>query len=187
MKKFSKQRLFEMMEKLNPEFILNEDFVPRSVGTNMTRSVSTDMGLLDLHKKYTQSDNWKKPNGLWYQINSSWVNLCIKNNKDAESHGFEPHYAFEIKNYNIIINVDLTNVVILDTRDKVIEFSKKYDNGEFFIKWNDVAKDYKGIEIPNYKSVNYYKWMNGWDINSGCIWDLTTIKNYKVNDCEIYK
>ena len=144
-----------MMEKLNPEFILNEDFVPRSVGTNMTRSVSTDMGLLDLHKKYTQSDNWKKPNGLWYQINSSWVNLCIKNNKDAESHGFEPHYAFEIKNYNIIINV--------------------------------VAKDYKGIEIPNYKSVNYYKWMNGWDINSGCIWDLTTIKNYKVNDCEIYK
>jgi len=176
-----------MMQKINPEFILKENFVPRSVNTNTTRSVSTDVEFLDLHKKYVQTNDWKKPNGLWYQINNSWVNLCVKYNKDAELHKIKPHYAFEIKNYNIKINVDLTNVIILDTRDKVIEFSEKYGNGEFFINWIDVANDYKGIEIPNYKNVNFYKWMNGWDISSGCIWDLSIIRNYNINNCEIIK
>lgn len=187
MKKNNKQRLFEMMEKLNPEFILNEDFVPRSVGINTTRSININTDFLDLNKKYEQSDNWSKPNGLWYQINGSWVNLCIKNNKDNEYHNFKKQNRFDIKKYNIKIDVDFDNILVLNTRDKVIEFSEKYGNGEFFIKWIDVIKKYKGIEIPNYNAVWYYKWMNGWDINSGCIWDLTVIKNYKVNDCEILK
>jgi hypothetical protein len=181
MKKDTKQRLFELMQ------ILNEDFVPRSVGVNMTRSVSSNRGTIDRSVKYTQSDNWSKPSGLWYQFNNSWINLCIKNNKDAEHMGRKPHHAFEIKNYNITLDVDLSEIIILDTPEKVIEFSEKYGNGVFFIKWNDVANDYKGIEIPNYKSVSRYKWMNSWDISSGCIWDLSAIKNYKVNDCEIYK
>jgi len=179
MKKDNKERLFELMK------ILNEDFVPRSVNVIGTRSVNTDNNTIDLNRTYEQSNNWSKPNGLWYQINGKWNRLCNINNREAEYRNYKKHDVFQIKKYNITLNIDFTDILILDTRDKVVDFSEKYGNGEFFVNWKNVVEHYKGIEIPNYKSVNYYKWMNGWDIDSGCIWDLTAIKNYTTNNCEL--
>ena len=51
-----------------------------------------------------------------------------------------------------------------------------------------MAKDYGGFEIKNYKKIdeelrkenNYFKkysWFYTFDFSSGCIWDLTLIKN----------
>ena len=165
--------------------IVNESFVPRSVGIMGTRSTNSDMDTLDLNRTYEQTNNWAKPNGLWYQIGGKWNRLCDINNTDAEHYNHKKHDVFKIKKYNISLDIDFNDIAVLDTKDKVVDFSEKYGNGEFFINWTDVIKGYKGIEV--YKNIRYYKWMNGWDIDSGCIWDLSSIKGYKVNDCEIIK
>jgi hypothetical protein len=180
--KNNKQRLFDLMEKIN------EDFIPRSVGIIGTRSTNSENDSLDLNKTYQQSDDWGKPNGLWYQINSNWNNLCNKNNKDTEFYKLKKQDVFRVKPYNIVLDINFSNIIIIDSSDKVDEFSRKFEGNTIYsIKWNNVAKEYKGIEIPNLKNIKHYKWMDGWDISSGCIWDLSVIKNYKANNCEIIK
>jgi hypothetical protein len=168
--------------------IIAEDFIPRTVGNtgNLTRSVNTDISKIDTSKTYQQTDNWSKPSGLWYQINSSWIRYCNKENKERETYNYKKFR--DIGKYNIMLNnIDMSNMIILDTKDKVFEFTNKYEipNNYYVINWIDVAKDYTGIEIPNYQNVKWFKWMSSWDINSGCIWDLSIIKDYSVNNCEI--
>jgi hypothetical protein len=69
-------------------------------------------------------------------------------------------------------------------------FNKKYriKNKKYTeINYNKVAEDYGGIEIKNYNKINqelrkdknYYKkysWFYSYDFSSGCIWNLSLIK-----------
>jgi hypothetical protein len=182
MKKDNKKRLFELMG------IINEDFIPRSVGIIGTRSTNSDTNTLDLNRTYEQSDNWSKPNGLWYQIGNKWNRLCNINNKNAEFKNYKKHDVFQIKKYNIVLDIDFTDILIIDTNEKLNEFDEKFRGDTIYsVKWSEVAKAYKGIEFPKLKHLLGYKWMDSWDIDSGCIWDLTAIKDYSTNDCEIIK
>ena len=178
----NKHRLFELMK------MLNEDFIPRSVNVIGSRSTNSDSNTLDLNRTYEQSDNWSKPNGLWYQIGGKWNRLCNINNKEAEIYGYKKHDIFKIKKYNIILDIDFTNIAIIDTNEKIREFDEKFRGDTVYsVKWSEVAKIYKGIEFPRLRHISWFKWMDSWDIDSGCIWDLTAIKNYVANNCEIIK
>jgi hypothetical protein len=58
------------------------------------------------------------------------------------------------------------------------------------LNWKKVSLYYSGIEIRNYHQLKYqsypldYKrlWMYGWDVNGGCIWDLSVINSVRVSD-----
>ena len=180
MKKDTKQRLFEVMGKLDPSFKrLNEN-----IGDNVVRSTNTDSPTLDLNKTYVQNRN--KPVGVWYEIDDNWKGWC--------------HYEMPewIKKYDIVLDVDMANILKIDTEEKayklLVNYLKKDDeinalDAGLPIDWNKVANDYKGIEMTN---VDLFKmnstliranWIYNWDVDSGCIWDLSAIKNYSVKDC----
>jgi hypothetical protein len=152
----------------------------------LIRSTLTDALSIDLSKKYGDVDitYQHKPWGLWYQINNSWAEWCGSN------------WESKLRKNNIRITIDLTNILVLNTIKKVKDFNEKYiivllktPNFDFkVIDWNKVRKDYKGIELRNYHKINDSKfmffsieflWLMTWDVDSGCIWDLSAIKNTK--------
>ncbi len=112
-----------------------------------------------------------KPVGLWYAMGSSWIEWCLGENFNGIG-----KYVYEIQ------LDDRSNILFLDTKDKVLDFSKKYKKTEYpynqfgsvMIDWNRVKNEYDGIEINPYfyslrLSFNLI-WYYGWDIPSGCIW-----------------
>lgn len=145
----------------------------------MIRSTNVSTPKLNLTRKYSQSDHWK-PRGLWYSINESWIKWC----KDNMDHWIKP--------YNIEIEIDESKMCIIKTPEDLDKFVETYVHpsnrtpNEYWsrqVNWNDVVKDYSGIEIQNYSSIKYYRtykmtqmWFDGWDVSSGCIWDLSIIK-----------
>jgi hypothetical protein len=149
----------------------------------ITRSVNTNVSSIDLSKKYEDIDIIKhsKPYGLWYGINGSWIDWC------------EGNWSSRIGKNDFAISLDLKHILIIDTRKKLKIFNNKYkkiisiskNNFEFnVIDWNAVKKEYKGIEIRNYHKIKNFDfmlslsfvWFLSWDVDSGCIWDLTAIK-----------
>ncbi len=157
-----------------------------------------DSGMLDGKRIFTT--NWQysrfkrpikkpyefKPIGLWYSIGSSWIEWCI-----GEEFGGIGKYVYEVE-----LNTR-SNILFLNTEDKVFEFGKKYKKtGSYYdkfntvsIDWKKVKNDYDGIEINPYfyslrLSFNLI-WYYGWDVPSGCLWKAITKK--KINllaECE---
>ena len=142
---------------------------------DLIRSTNSNRPHIDVNKVFEPEKHGIKPHGLWYEINGDWVKWCGSN-------------ALEwVKEYDIIL--------VLDTYEKTVQFCQTYidKNNELrmlqYIDWGKVAKDYKGIEIPNISAVNKGElrmspWIWSWDVNSGCIWDLSTIRNYHTVDCQ---
>lgn len=114
-----------------------------------------------------------KPVGLWYGIGSSWLNYVKTEN-------------FSTLKKNIFeLEIDYTDILKLTNEKEVIDFNKEYKiytKSISTIKWIDVAKKYKGIEINPY--IRFYRytdfdWYYTWDVSSGVVWDLSCIKSYK--------
>lgn len=128
--------------------------------------------------EYTQTPQlftFNKPVGFWYALGDAWGQYIKKFDKER------------YKDYHYIasLDIDYKNILKIDSSQKFEDFNNKYSEKAFFgraINWKKVAEDYKGIEIipyrPDYKHT--YMWYNMWDLASGCIWDLSAIKNYKI-------
>jgi len=185
MKRNNKERLFEMMERVDPYFEPN-------TRTDPIRSTNSDSQELDLNKKYQQRQMTNKPVGLWYQIDDSWNEWC-----NSEM----PHW---VKEHNIIIDVNMADIIVFnDYPTEITAFSEKFkdttmpsfygDDEIRAIDWNRVIRESgkKGIEIPNIENVNHrdgkLSWIYGWDVDSGCIWDLSAIRTYRAENCDSYK
>lgn len=115
-----------------------------------------------------------KPNGVWYGVDWAWLDWC------------KSETGWRYKN-NIKLEVDERRLLILNTPFKVEAFSKKYETPYLntslkMIDWESVAKKYSGIEIAPYHYSLRFKlfWYYGWDVASGCIWDLNAIKSTKL-------
>jgi len=159
--------------------IINEE-IERFNLNETIRSTNTTNRVLDLNKKYNVGKT-VKPNGLWYEIDGDWIKKCSID---------MPHM---IRKYNIILDIDLTNILVLDSYEKGVifyeKFNKDYGHGQERILWEQVVKSYKGIEIPNIEILKRdilkdTSWVVFWDVNSGCIWDLSAIKNYELSNCK---
>jgi len=132
---------------------------------------------IDVSRTYEQSDKDIKPTGLWYGINNEWLNWCKEH---------EPEW---IGKNMFKLDIDMSNVLILSTVKDTIEFYIKYKKDKPWecMKWRDLAKDYDGFEIQNYHAIKYseflridyigFLWLWGWDVDSGCIWNLKAIKS----------
>jgi hypothetical protein len=150
----------------------------------MKRIISTDHNEIIMDREYPerQFDHTFKPLGLWYSIGMAWLNWCDGNME-------------EWIHKNIIeIDIDESNLLVIATLGQLKDFIHKYKEPLYpgsnmcGIKWVMVKKDYTGIEIRNYPTLkwaddyfflNNNTWFYGWDVSSGCIWDLSIITNQK--------
>ena len=81
------------------------------------------------------------------------------------------------------IDTGNTNVLQIKTNDEMLQFNSEYkadvymkDAGEA-IDWKKVASKYGGIEINPYQYDDaMLLWYYGWDIASGCVWNLSGVK-----------
>lgn len=149
----------------------------------MIRTINTNSTELDLVRTYNQKHLDFKPHGLWYSLDSEWIEWC-----ECNMEGW-------VRDNIIEIDVDLSNFLILETKEQVVEFSNKYgarihpEVDMKNIQWAKLKDKYAGIEIRNYHSIKWNHnfmlgtdniWFSGWDVSSGCIWDLSVIKSHKV-------
>jgi len=128
-----------------------------------------------------QSDQFK-PKGLWYGINFSWLEWMRSEEPQWEGH------------LNYLLDIDFTHILQLDTVDKILQFSNEYKieykdcphlsaKGSW-MNWDLVASHYDGIEINPYQWSLRLEllWYYGWDVASGCIWNIEAIKEYRLID-----
>lgn len=108
-----------------------------------------------------------KPRGFWYACGDDWIRWCRG----------ERFRTNELKNV-FLLNLDFSNILLLDTVKKIEEFNREYKDG-YFIDWRKVSEQYNGIEICPYQWDLRLKlnWYYTWDVASGCIWDKQAVKN----------
>ena len=104
------------------------------------------------------------PYAVWYGIGKQWLQWMSFNKPDW------------IDNYNAVFEIQVDDVLLLDTPDKVDHFDEMAgvkDKGHEMINWNLVATQYKGVEFnPYFHSLKFnFMWYSGIDIASGVIFD----------------
>lgn len=142
--------------------------------------------------KYSQEDtHWRaKPTGLWVSVEGpcDWKSWC-----ESEE--------FELDHLAVCYEVKLkrgSKILRLKTMKSIYELAARYyyirpqwDNPEgrricsnYEINWERVKEEYQGIIIAPYqwpcRLHPLCNWYYGWDCASGCLWDLTCIKEFKV-------
>ena len=152
-----------------------------------------------LNQKIYFQKVFHKPRGLWYGFSmgkeaSSWLSWLYSE---------MPHWL-EWYDYFLEIDVSSANIIKISTEEELSDFDNKYRNtdrdsyergvsypyGRLSIDWKKVAKDYDGIEITNFETIVRSKggytgyWFDGWDIDSGCVWNTNVIKVVKVKPIE---
>jgi hypothetical protein len=131
------------------------------------------------NRVYKCSHSSYKPNGLWYQINDSWEEWCKYEMPQWLGAGSRA-------SHKINLEIDKTNVLVIQTLEEFDSFHNKYCslhpflNRSTYINWERVSEDYDGIEITNYlyerRHDSNSEWYYTWDIASGCIWNTDIIK-----------
>jgi hypothetical protein len=127
------------------------------------------------YEQNPESFTFDKPIGFWYAQGGAWAEYM----KRFEQERFEDYH------YIASLNIDYLNVLKIDTPKKFQDFHDTYLVKRKFgpaIDWKRVANEYKGIQIIPYFSQfrRTHLWYNMWDLASGCIWDLSAIKGYKI-------
>jgi len=118
-----------------------------------------------------------KPEGLWYAFGRSWIDWRLAPS-DRGTDDCNLHPLFEL-------NVDTDNFIKLTCLKDIRRFHDIFGcidtitgYPDVTIDWVRVAAQYDGIEISPYDShCCDLHWYKTYDIASGCIWNLKTIKN----------
>lgn len=126
-----------------------------------------------------RQQNGRKPNGLWYECDKEWKQH-IQAYFRSQVHEYKHKYLLE---------VNLNRMCVIRTEKGLLDFHSKYGVEMSWgtgIKWEDVAKDYDGIEIcpyqPNQKNLDWYY---TWDVASGCLWGSSAFKSIHEVDNDI--
>lgn len=116
-----------------------------------------------------------KPVGLWLSDESDfgWKEWCEAENFHLER--LESATDFIIK--------DSANILRISSIEEALEFNDIWSNtnkDRYFNspKWDEVSKAYDGILITPYRkdyTVWLPTWYSGWDVSSGCFWNLDAI------------
>lgn len=135
---------------------------------------NTNKNTINRDFRYIQSIA-EKPNGLWCSPKDEWIRFCCNNG-----------VINWIGVYDYKLTVDTTDLLIIDNANQLNSFNDKYLQYSL-IDWFEVSKNYKGIIIKNYIKIindikqydkyNFYLWFSLWDMDSACIWDLSSIEN----------
>jgi len=137
---------------------------------------------LELEKRIFTQKTTMKPNGFWYGFGHEWIDWVR-----SEMPGWEGKYIYEV-------DIGNSNVLQIKTHMELMMFNREYqsnlsdtgfkrEEGEA-IDWKKVASKYDGIEINpyQYEARFQYLWYYGWDVASGCIWNLNNVKLKLITD-----
>ena len=180
--------LWRIPEKnIEPLKILNDKLNPLYF-SNLESKIKT------YYKKYPL-----KPHGLWYSCGVSWYNFCLDNEfgdwcvyKDCNVYQLEIDKS-KILSINTIPKLKNFHNKYKETKNKItknkITKNKITKTNHEYIKWNEVYKEYYGIHFCPFlktkfrKETNYMQskllWYLSIDVDSGCIWNINAIKNFK--------
>lgn len=82
-------------------------------------------------------------------------------------------------NYIYKINTNNSNILQIKDYLELINFTKNnlITSNMYNINWNKISIEYDGIEINPYiwKARLEVYWYYGWDIASGCVWNLDEV------------
>jgi hypothetical protein len=144
---------------------------------SLDKVVMSSFGGIEFKSKEQLPTPEFKPKGLWYGIGTSWIDW-VRN----EMPEWEKDNLFKL-------DIDESKIIKITNEDELLnfsnKFSKKHLNSSYItsIKWNEVSKEYGGIEITPYlhsmRRDNRVFWYYGWDVASGCIWRKDVIKGIK--------
>lgn len=139
---------------------------------------------------YDEMRAFRKPKGLWYGINESWVEWC-----STESPGWVQDHLHElVLDESKILRVSNLKEFelfekefgMMDPMLKMLEERLPPGIGSFSlsrecIDWHKVADKYSGLEITPYlweKRLSSM-WYYGWDCASGCVWNADAVLEVK--------
>ena len=168
--------------------LVQENFEPTRINElfsvlkkyNNRRIIFSNSPTIDKNRNFTQAAMnprrpFQKPIGLWYALGDAWLHFMYTD-MDIRLH-----------DYNTIsyVDIDYADVLRINNLEKFYKFQDTFvtQNG---VDWNNFSQKYKGIEIipmfDDFRNNGRSKsgWYDQWDIPSGCIWDMSAIKNYKV-------
>lgn len=138
--------------------------------------------VLDRSRVYKQAaHDAMKPSGLWLS-DESW-DCCWSNWCEGES------FNIEKLAHKSTFRVDTDGVLVLKTPRDVILFTRAYALANptrvyMNMDWPRLTKEHKGLIITPYQWSLRLKqgveWYYGWDCASGCIWDLSCLKEVKL-------
>lgn len=126
--------------------------------------------------------HFNKPDGFWLSVDGEgdWKDWCI-----AE----EFNLAGLQYRYSITLEPDCC-VPVISNKEDLLKFTACYRSTfgndqkcDWFryIDWSNVSNDMQGIVISPFKYEwgwdTHLTWVYGWDCDSGCIWDVSAIKN----------
>lgn len=137
--------------------------------------------VFDTKRAYMTSRH-DKPAGFWVSVRGEddWPSWC-------REEGFREDY---LSYCSVVTLEDYANVLILGNVEEIRAFTNKYGNPPAdapiylrrgnYIDWESVQKEYDGIIITPYQWTirldPEFSWYYGWDVASGCIWNLDAIK-----------
>ncbi len=140
----------------------------------MMRLHNTSNDQINLKAKYTQEESWK-PRGLYWGIDNEWLEWCSSEMPEC------------VEQYNFSLEINESDIYQVHNIESLLIFTKEFTITKYYnINWEAVALKYKGFEIINYHSLLHLKnqyltdytnlWIYGWDVNGGCVWDLSAVK-----------
>lgn len=148
--------------------IINELKLPSDVRIHMSKKP------FELERRTFNQRVTIKPSGFWYGFGSEWIDWCR-----SEMPNWVGKYIYSV-------DIGNTNVLQIKTHMELMQFSREYSRGLMpqiyeegeSIDWKMVAGKYDGIEInPYINEARYqYLWYYGWDVASGCVWNLSNVK-----------
>lgn len=124
-------------------------------------------------RHYTQRPD-DKPDGFWYGFGDEWIDWTETAGPERKG-----KYVYEIE-------INGSNILQIKDYSEIAEFTKEYESGKqiipgkiFSIDWSRVELKYDGIEINPYvdqaRIDDKFLWYYGWDVASGCIWNLEKV------------
>ena len=118
-----------------------------------------------------------KPAGFWYGFGNEWIDWV----RTEMSSKFSGDYIY---------NVDVSKCKLLkiDSHMELMIFTRHYNSPASQVvgdklDWKTISTRYDGIEINPYQDEARYQylWYYGWDVASGCVWNLDKLKISQLN------
>lgn len=113
----------------------------------------------------------RKPKGLWYATGAGWIEKVYC---DQWNIG---HWLYEL-------TIDPSRILRVPDLDAATNLSAALGVGLGRIDWRALQRLYAGVEVkvvPKDSDIDLdapppWSWLQGWDVTSGCLWDLTALR-----------
>lgn len=136
---------------------------------------------LDRSRTYRQREpesSYNKPRGFWVSVKGpvDWPTWCL-----------EEGFALDRQVEHTVRLAAGAQILRLETVDSLVEFTRQYGVKSSFgpgtsIHWARVVEEFDGVIIAPYQWACRLSldWYYGWDVASGCIWDLAAIESVEL-------